>query len=435
MADNIAITAGSGTTVATDDVSGVHYQKVKLVASADDSSAALSRAEDAAHTSGDHGIMALGVRNDANAALSGTDLDYTPIAVDSAGNPQVDIVAALPAGTNAIGKLAANSGVDIGDVDVTSVIPGSGATNLGKAEDAVHASGDVGVLALGVRQAANAPLSGTDGDYEPLQTDANGHLKVNVIDALPAGTNAIGKLAANSGVDVGDVDVTSVIPGSGATNLGKAEDAIHASGDVGVMALGVANEANTVLAANGDYIPLAVDTEGNLRIVGNRDHDAVDAGEVVGVGGRTIAHGANPTAVAAADRSVWYFNRAGIPFVLGGHPNVVTLEAAYTTAQTDAAIVTVATGLKIVLTEIGAYCDNANTVDVGVRVGFGATTTPTTTGVVLTHPGIAAGSGTVRGNGSGILGAGADGEDLRITSEVPTGGSLRILVSYFTIES
>ena len=35
---------------------------------------------------------------------------------------QADIVGALPAGTNAIGKLAANSGVDIGDVDVTSVV-------------------------------------------------------------------------------------------------------------------------------------------------------------------------------------------------------------------------------------------------------------------------------------------------------------------------
>ena len=31
MVDNIAITAGSGTTVATDDVSSVHYQRVKVV--------------------------------------------------------------------------------------------------------------------------------------------------------------------------------------------------------------------------------------------------------------------------------------------------------------------------------------------------------------------------------------------------------------------
>jgi len=31
MADNVPITAGSGTNIATDDVSGVHYQRVKLV--------------------------------------------------------------------------------------------------------------------------------------------------------------------------------------------------------------------------------------------------------------------------------------------------------------------------------------------------------------------------------------------------------------------
>lgn len=31
MADNVAITAGSGTAIATDDVSGVHYQRMKLV--------------------------------------------------------------------------------------------------------------------------------------------------------------------------------------------------------------------------------------------------------------------------------------------------------------------------------------------------------------------------------------------------------------------
>ena len=84
---------------------------------------------------------------------------------------------------------------------------------------------------------------------------------------------------------------------------------------------------------------------------------------------------------------------------------------------------------------MAALCDAANTVNVGVRAGFGAATTPTTTGVVLTHPGIAPGSGYTRGAGSGILGVGADGEDLRTTLTVPTGGSIRLLVSYFTIDS
>ena len=45
---------------------------------------------------------------------------------------QVDVVASLPAGTNAIGKLAANSGVDIGDVDVTSI--SSGDNNIGNVD-------------------------------------------------------------------------------------------------------------------------------------------------------------------------------------------------------------------------------------------------------------------------------------------------------------
>lgn len=35
-----------------------------------------------------------------------------------------------------------------------------------------------------------------------------------ITNALPAGTNAIGKLSANSGVDIGDVDVTSISAGS-----------------------------------------------------------------------------------------------------------------------------------------------------------------------------------------------------------------------------
>lgn len=48
-----------------------------------------------------------------------------PAGDNNIGN--VDLASAIPAGTNAIGKLAANSGVDIGDVDVTSISAG---TNL-----------------------------------------------------------------------------------------------------------------------------------------------------------------------------------------------------------------------------------------------------------------------------------------------------------------
>lgn len=77
-ADNVAITAGAGTSVATDDIGGVHFQRVKLIEGAD------------------------GV-NDGD--------------ISSSNGLPVQLLAS----TAAIGKLAANSGVDIGDVDVTSL--------------------------------------------------------------------------------------------------------------------------------------------------------------------------------------------------------------------------------------------------------------------------------------------------------------------------
>lgn len=147
---------------------------------------------------------------------------------------QVDVVGALPAGTNAIGKLAANSGVDIGDVDVTSIIPGTGATNLGKAVDTATGATDTGVLALATRDDALSALTPIEGDNVQLRTDANGalwthddaldaalsgsELQVDVVAALPAGTN-----------NIGDVDVLSIAAGD--NNIGNVDIASIAAGD------------------------------------------------------------------------------------------------------------------------------------------------------------------------------------------------------------
>lgn len=120
---------------------------------------------------------------------------------------------------------------------------------------------------------------------------------------------------------------------------------------------------------------------------------------------------------------------------MSGHPNIITLRLNYTAAQTNVAVVTVSAGSKIVVTQLQVTVDNACTVACQVRVGFGATTTPTTTGVLLSHPGIPPGGGVSRGDGSGMLGVGLDDEDLRVTGTVPTSGSVDIVVSYYTIES
>lgn len=142
--------------------------------------------EDAASVGGEKLTLAGVVRQDSISSSTTTDGDYAYMKVNNVGRlyTSATIDAALPAGTNAIGKLAANSGVDIGDVDVTSIIPGTGATNLGKAEDAVHSSGDTGVMPLAVRNDVLAALAGTDGDYAPLQVNASGALYIQEGSAL-----------------------------------------------------------------------------------------------------------------------------------------------------------------------------------------------------------------------------------------------------------
>lgn len=65
-----------------------------------------------------------------------------------------------------------------------------------------------------------------------------------------------------------------------------AEDAAHVSGDKGIFALHVANEAQSALAGDGDYIARATDTKGNGMVVGNVAAAATDAGAPVKVGGK-----------------------------------------------------------------------------------------------------------------------------------------------------
>jgi len=148
----------------------------------------------------------------------------------------------LEAGTASIGKLAANSGVDIGDVDVLSLPAlAAGTAIIGKvsidqvtanANEVVTKTGslvaleagtaEIGKLAAGTAEIGNVKNSGTFATQATLQT----------------GSAAIGKLTANSGVDIGDVDVTSISAGA---NL---------IGDVGIS--GARTSGGTTLYKNID---------------------------------------------------------------------------------------------------------------------------------------------------------------------------------------
>lgn len=315
----------------------------------------LGKAIDTAAGATDTGVAVLAVRDDALSSLTPIEGDYVPMRTDANGALWV-----IPSGTVTVtgtggtfpvtdsgGTLTVDDGgttlsiddgggnisIDDGgnsitvDGTITATIA-AGATTIAKAEDVASADADVGVPAMAVRKATPANTSGTDGDYEFLQMSA-GRLWASVVvdTALPAGTNAIGKLAANSGVDIGDVDVTSVVPGTGATNLGKAEDAAHTTGDVGVMALSVRQDTAAALGGtDADYQPLITDANGRLHTIaaiaasqtlatvttvttvstltgGGVAHDAADSGNPIKVGARATASLAGATMVAAADRS------------------------------------------------------------------------------------------------------------------------------------
>lgn len=167
MADNVVANSGTGgATFATDDISSVHYPRSKLSLGADGSAtdavggagAVGDGVQRITLASDDPAVTALQIIDDwdetdrakvniiagqsgitAGAGAVGASTPRVTLASDDpavvalqvldnaivGSEMQVDVVAALPAGTNAIGKLAANSGVDIGDVDVTSISAGT----------------------------------------------------------------------------------------------------------------------------------------------------------------------------------------------------------------------------------------------------------------------------------------------------------------------
>ena len=250
--------------------SGENALQVDIISSSE-------HAEDDAHTSGDTGTFILGVRQDSIAAL-GADGDYVPFQVNASGALYVEITtggssdavhvddAAFTLGShkgmmmmgfagtqsvnaNDAGAIAmeTDGSIHIHDGGNTITVDGTVTANLGTTDNAV-----LDAMAASLALLDNSIASGNE-------------LQVDVVGALPAGSAAIGKLAANSGVDIGDVDVTSIVPGTGATNLGKAEDAAHSDGDTGVMALAVRNDDVAALSgADGDYSPLQVNAAGSL---------------------------------------------------------------------------------------------------------------------------------------------------------------------------
>ena len=311
---------------------------------------------------------------------------------------------ALPAGTNAIGKLAANSGVDIGDVDVTSIAAGD--NNIGNMDVASIAAGDN---------------------------------------------------------NIGNVDIVTVIPGTAATNLGKAEDAAHTTGDTGVVVFGVRQDTQSDFGADGDYTPLSIDDAGNLRITGAitgtvtasisngsttvTDDDVIDGDQAsvaatVAVNyAQAASFGATPTAQTVGTRVVNPATVAGVPFVHNGHPNIKSATYYSTGAITDDNVLAaIAGGTKYVVVGFVIKLSSATQVSPSVTLGFGTSTLPAVPStnadgvddIIFYDPAMVPGSGIAQ---DGLYLAGADGAEVRVTLTAPTSGAWVITIRYFTIAS
>lgn len=242
------------------------------------------------------GIMGTGVQrvaiasdNDALTVKQGTATNLlAQVSVASGGIAS----GGLASGSVASGAIASGA-IASGAIASGAIAAGAvaaGATSIADNEDVASADADRGVKVWAIKDNTLDARSGTEGDYEPFHTDANGALwtDLNIAGAaavsgsgnatgalrvelanngtglvgLNAGSNAIGKLAANSGVDIGDVDVTSDVITGGAV----AHDGVGTSVNPVLVGGYASAAAPTDVSADGDSTRLWTLRNGALAI-------------------------------------------------------------------------------------------------------------------------------------------------------------------------
>jgi len=437
----------------------------------------LGKQEDVASADADTGVGMMAVQKATPANTAGTDGDYEFLQMSAGRLWTSAIVTSIPAITATdldIRNLTSTDVVTVtggagqtADVKITLdseavtvnahavtnagtfVVQENGAalTALQLIDDAVYAedvasqAADKGIAVLAIRDDTLDARSTTEGDYEPFHTNANGALWTVDVNSSAIATS-LGNL--DNSVDGNYLNVNMNIAGTDVSANAGILDAttlrvtIATDDEVNNLLGTIDTDTGNIVTAVQIMDDWDNGASDGASVSGDVADNIADAGEPVKIGGKAFDLGANPAALAASDRVNATFTRAGQLFTIGGHPNIITKNLQITDAdgaQTDTAIVTVAAGTAIVVTSYEVTADNANTGDVSCRIGFGTANTPAAdaAGVIMFHPGIASGSGVVRGDGSGILGIGASDEDLRVTCEDPAGGSISITITYYTI--
>ena len=163
---------------------------------------------------------------------------------------QVDIVASLPTGSNAIGKLSANSGVDIGDVDVTSLpLTFNSGNKDATCQRVVIATDDVNLSAI--KSSLDNIDNAVDGNY--LNVNAN-------ISGTDVDSNSGNKSAATQRVVIADDDTNLSAIKTAVELLDDCIGTDNSSGPSKCISIGGTN------LLGGALQEIAVDGDGHLQI-------------------------------------------------------------------------------------------------------------------------------------------------------------------------
>jgi len=209
MADNVVITAGTGTTVHADEythgtLGSGKTQLMKLVDGTLDSGTPI-------------GVPDIGAKVNAIRVCPANDI------TDGTYIGDIKFGEALPAGTAAIGKLAANSGVDIGDVDILSIAAGD--NNIGNV-DIVTVPAPLNVVGGGTEATALRVTIANDSTGVVSVDDGGGTLTVD--GTITANLSATDNAVLDTIDAVLDTINAKLVTGTviGDVNLGATDNAV-----------------------------------------------------------------------------------------------------------------------------------------------------------------------------------------------------------------
>lgn len=363
MADNIAVTPGTGATIATDDVGGIHYHKVKIDAGGDGASAPVG---------GD--------------TTNGLDVDVTRVR-----DPLVEATGSLAATgtlfTQDCSSLAWASfqlkGTWVGTVIFETSNDNSNWRSSAFAE-VVGGLHSVGATANGIwygpvgakwfRLRVSAYTSGTVeavGEFRSFGAASTNLNDFYVIGGIDANDDPISQQPLSGGGRASDAVPTAVSADGdvvhewrdrrGAAKTVMVDDAGDSIMDGTNNALRVNLVTPTTLpvsATDLDIRNLDV-AQDDVRVGGMAAHDSTIADNPVAIGGRS--NNALPAAVSADGEAVWAWMSRNGAMVIAAPPhiglnsdpyNLVHEAAQYTTTQTSTVLIAGGASEKLVVTKV-----------------------------------------------------------------------------------